>query len=145
MPIEVAHLLTSAWKANQAAAYEKGSIVISLQWDGSSKSAPSVHPIQGEEKGFIGVFDVSFLLPDRVNVTLREEECSRQIGFPKRRTRQTALLRPWKPVRVLLNGRSSSYSGQHYLLREYHLALCTDPTPDDLGPTQLVDLQADLF
>ena len=66
-------------------------------------------------------------------------------NLPRSRTRQIALLRPWKPVRVLLNGRSATYSGQYYLLREYHLALCTGPVPDQLEPPRFVDLQADLF
>jgi hypothetical protein len=145
MSIEVARLITNAWKSNQPEVAEHGSIVMSLQPDGSAKNAPSVHPIQGQQKDFIGVFDVSFISPDRVKVTLREEECARHVGSPKRRTRQIALLRPWKPIRVLLNGRSAGSSGQYYLLREYHLALCTDPAPDRLGPTRFVDLQADLF
>lgn len=144
-PIEVASLITNAWKSNQPEAAEHGSIVMPLQPDGSPKNVPSVHPIQGQQKSFIGIFDVSFISPDRVKVTLREEECARKAGSPKRRTRQIALLRPWKPVRVLLNGRFGGYSGQYYLLREYHLALCTGPVPDRLEPPQFVDLQADLF
>jgi hypothetical protein len=145
MPIEVSHLITNAWKLNQPTVAEQGSIVMSLQPDGSAKDPPTVHPIQGEQKDFIGVFDVSFVSTDRVKVTLREEECARKVGSPKRRTRQIALLRPWKPVRVLLNGRSASYSGQYYLLREYYLALCTGTAPEQLEPPQFVDLQADLF
>ena len=68
MPIEVSHLITNAWKSNQPAVAEKGSIVMSLQPDGSAKEPPSVHPIQGEQKDFIGVFDVSFVSTDRVKV-----------------------------------------------------------------------------
>jgi hypothetical protein len=44
-PIEFAHLITNAWKLNQQAAAEQGSIVMSLQPDGSPKDTPSVHPI----------------------------------------------------------------------------------------------------
>jgi hypothetical protein len=141
-PIVVGDLITGAWKGNRL---EQGCIVISLQLDGASANPPSVHPIHGEQKGFVGIFDVTFTSPETVKVTLREEECSRRIGSPKRHTRQIALLRPWKPIRILLNGRSSSHWGQYYLLREYHLALCTDPVPARLGPTRFVDLQADLF
>lgn len=144
-PIEVTRLIRSAWKSNQTEASEQGSIVVSLTPDGSAGETQAIHPIQGQQKDFIGVFDVSFISPDQVKVTLREEECARRVGSPKRRTRQIALLRPWKPIRVLINGRSASYSGQYYQLREYHLALCTDPTPDSLAPTRFVDLQADLF
>ena len=144
MPIEVSRLITNAWKSNQAEVIEQASIVVSLQPDGSPKRG-SVHPIQGQQKDFIGVFDVSFLSLDRVTVTLRQEECARRVASPGHRTRQIALLRPWKPLRVLLNGRSASHLGQYYLLQEYHLALCTDPTPDRLGTPRFVDLQADLF
>jgi hypothetical protein len=145
MPIEVDRQITNAWKSNRSEVAEQGSIVMTLQPDGSAKNAPSVHPIQGPQKDFIGVFDVSFQSPDRVNVTLREEECARRVGSPKRRTRRIALLRPWKPIRVLFNGRCASHSGQYYLLQEYYLALCTDPVPDRLGSTRFIDLQADLF
>jgi hypothetical protein len=145
MPIEVEQLITSAWKSVQPEAAEQGSIVMSLRPDGAANDTQAVHKIQGQQKEFIGVFEVSFISPDRVRVTIREEECARHVGSPKRRTRQIAMLRPWKPIRVLLNGRSASHSGQYYFLQEYHLALCTDPTPDRLGPTRFVDLQADLF
>jgi len=120
-------------------------MVIQLQQDGSATDAPSIRPVQGQQKAFIGVFDVSFTSPDRVKVTLREEECARHLGTPHHRTRQIALLRPWKPLRVLLNGRCGSYSGQYYVLKEYHLVLCTGLTPERFGPTRCLDLQADLM
>jgi hypothetical protein len=145
LPIEVTPLITGAWKSNQPEEADQGSIVISLKPDGSAKDSRAVHSIQGEQSDFIGVFQVSFISSDRVKVILREEECARHVGSPGRRTRQIALLRPWKPIRVLFNGRSAGHSGQFYLLREYHLALCTGPAPDRLEPTRLIDLQADLF
>jgi hypothetical protein len=144
-PIEVSHLITGAWKSNQAGSAQKGSIVMSLDPEGFAKQAPSVRAIQGEQKDFIGVFDVSFVAADRVQVVLREEECARRLASPGYRTRQIALLKPWKPIRVLLNGRSGSYSGTYYLLREYHLALCCHPTPDHLSEPRFLDLQVDLF
>jgi len=145
LPIEVASLIRNVWKSNQNNADEQGSVVLSLTPDGSTKETEAVHSIQGQQRESIGVFEVVFLSRDQVKVTLLEEACARLVGSPKRRTRQIALLRPWQPVRVLLNGRSASYSGQYYLLQEYHLTLCTERTPDQLGPTRLVDLQADLF
>jgi|SRR5215471_792456 len=145
LPIEVRRLITNAWNSNQDKAAEEASIIVSLDPDGSPKKLPSVHPMQGEQKNYIGVFDVAFISTDRVRVTLREEECALRVGLPKRRTRQIALLRPWRPVRILLNGRSSSYSGQHYLLREYHLALCSGSAPEHIQAPRLLDFQADLF
>jgi len=143
--IDVEHLITDAWRSNNDAGDVHGSITVPLEADGSTKRHPLVQAIQSGQKGRIGVFDISFLAPDRVKVVLREETCLSRVGSPRRQTRQIALLRPWKLVRVLLNGRSSSYSGQHYLLWEYHLVLCSGPAPDRLGLPRLLDLQADLF
>jgi hypothetical protein len=112
---------------------------------GSASDLPSIRPMQGQQKTLIGVFAVSFVSADLVRVTLRGEECARTVGSPRRRTRQIALLRPWEPVRVLLNGRFGGFSGQHYFLREYHLALCSGPVPERVEAPRLVDLQADLF
>jgi len=144
-PIEVESLIKNAWQENRSKSAEQGFIELSLRLDGSSENAPSLHMIQGPQKAFIGVFDVSFCSTDKVQVTIREEACSSQLGTPRRRTRQIGLLQPWKPIRVLLNGRYGSSSGQYYLLQEYHLALCTEPAPDKLKLTRFVDLQADLM
>jgi hypothetical protein len=129
LPIDVAGLIKSTWRSNQLEVAEQSSIVVPIEMDGDPKDTPSIRPIQGQQKGFIGVFEVSFVSPDEVKVVLREEECARRIGSPKRRTRELALLWPWKPVRVLLNGRYGSYSGQYYLLREYHLDFARTPYP----------------
>ena len=144
-PIEVSHLIANAWKSNQTEVAETGSIRMSLHADGSAKEPSSLHPMQASQRQIMGVFDVSFISIDQAKVTLREEECARRLGSPKRRTRQIALLRPWKPVRVLLNGRYASYSGQHYALHEFHLALCYGAPPEQLDQPRLIDLQADLF
>jgi hypothetical protein len=145
IPIDVEHLLKSTWQGSQSQLPEQGSLELSLRTDGSPENAPSIHSIQGQQKAFIGVFDFSFMEGGKVKVMLREEQCSRQLGTPRRRTRQIALLRPWKPVRVLLNGRYASNSGQHYILQEYHFALCNEPAPARLETTRFVDLQADIM
>lgn len=144
-PIQVDRSIINAWQSNWLGCTEQVSVVVSLGEDGSPNGLPFVHPIEGQQKDFIGVFDVSFTSADRVEVILREEQCASKLGSPKRRTRLLAVLRPWKPVRVLLNGRFDGYSGQNYLLLEYHLALCTGGVPDRLEPPRFVDLQADLF
>ncbi len=92
----------------------------------------------------VGVFDIALVAPDKVEVTLLEEACRQKLGAPSRATRQIALLRPWQAVRVLLNGRHSSYSGQTYYVREYHLTLCAEPVPTPLDPPREIDLQTDL-
>lgn len=119
-PIEVESLIKKAWQGTRAGSAEQGSVELSLSPDGSLENAPLMHMVQGPQKAFMGVFDVSFVSTDRVKVTLREEACSSQLGTPRRRTRQIGLLRPWKPIRVLLNGRYGSSSGQYYLIQEYH-------------------------
>lgn len=144
-PIEVAPLIASAWNAGRSELLERSCLELSLQLDGSPESAPTIHPMQGNQKAGVAVFDVSFVAEDGARVILREEECSRQLGTPRRHTRQIGLLRPWKPVRILLNGRSASSSGQHYSLREYHLVLCNEPVPEQTERGRLVDLQADLM
>ena len=93
----------------------------------------------------LDVFDFQFAEMDEVRVTLRAERCWQQLGIPRRRTHQVASLRPWRPVRVLLNGRHSSTAGQYYSLVEYGLVLCVEPAPDEVGEARLVDLQADLL
>jgi hypothetical protein len=82
LPIEVTPLITGAWKSNQPVGAEQGSIVMSLKPDGSAKDAQTVHTIQGQQKDFIGAFDVSFTSPDRVRVTLREDDCALHAGSP---------------------------------------------------------------
>ena len=145
VPINVGQVITNFWKTHHADLPERGSLDLSLQPDGTPDLRPSIHPIQGQQKLYLGVFDFSFIATNRVKVVLRSESCSQLLGAPRRATRQIALLRPWKVVRVLLNGRMSSYSGQTYRLQEYHLALCAGSMPDGLEPTRFVDLQADLM
>lgn len=145
MPIAVANLIIGAWKSNETAVAEQGALVMGLQRDGFANDLPSIHPMQGQQKTLIGVFAVSFVSANLVRVTLRGEECARTVGSPRQRTRQIALLRPWEPVRVLVNGRFGGSSGQHYFLREYHLALCSGSVPERVEAPRLVDLQADLF
>lgn len=144
--VEVSQVIAGTWKSHrQQVEAEAAVIVVPLQLDGSAKEAPRICAIQGGQKAYIGVFDVSFVSTELVKVTLREEECGRRLGLPSRPTREIALLRPWRPVRVLLNGRSASYSGQYYQLLEYHMVLCAGAVPEQLEPTRFVDLQADLF
>ena len=145
LTIDIEPLIKNIWRASRPDMPEQSFVELCLQADGSQKNPASIHSIQGQQKAFIGDFGFSFVSSDRVKVMLREDKCSRQLGTPRRRARQISLLRPWKPVRVLLNGRAASSSGQHYILQEYHLALCDEPMPDLLDAARFVDLQADLM
>jgi hypothetical protein len=144
-PIDPEPAIRSLWNDSRLKTADHATVSISLSEDGSSKNAPMIHSIQGNQKAFIGVFDAAFTSSDQVEVTLREEECARELRTPIRRTRKIGLLRPWTPLRVLLNGRSSGSSGQWYFLQEYFLVLCSEPTPKRLEHPRLVDLQADLM
>lgn len=144
-PLDIADLIRGAWHPNRTATARRGGIVIPLHPDGSPQSPPLLRPIQGQQSWFAGVFEFTYRTADSITVELREEECTRRLGNPARPSRRIAILDPWNPVRILLNGRTSSYSGQHYILRDYYATLCSDPVPDSLGPLKHVDLQENLF
>jgi hypothetical protein len=116
-----------------------------MSLDGSPEKSQPLCPIKTQEKAYIGVFEVSISGTDEAHVTLSEEECLRQLGMPRRRTRPIGLLRPWNSLRILLNGRSSSQSDQFYCVREYHVTLCAHPAPDRMQLARLLDLQEYLF
>lgn len=143
--IEVSKTITNARETHRSEARENAALLIPLRSDGSPQSPPSICPLEGAKKAFLGVFEVSFILQDQVDVTLREEECSRLLGSPRRSTRQIALMTPWNSMRVLLNGRLSGHSSQYYLLVEYHLMVCTEAIPERIAPPRFIDLQADLL
>jgi hypothetical protein len=144
-PSDTEPLIKSTWLTNQAELPAQGSLELALHPNGLPQHAPSIRTLQSQVQAVIGVFAVSFISDDRAKVVLSEEECSRQLGIPRRPSRQIALLQPWRPVRVLLNGRTASHWGQHYLVDEYHLTLCTEPMPDRLDAPRIVDLQANLL
>jgi hypothetical protein len=143
--IDPGPLIQRIWQAHRSQPTEQSLLSFTLALDGTPDGAPDARYLSGRQKARAGVFDFTFEQSGEVKVTLRGETAWQQLGTPRRPTRPIGMLRPWKPIRVLLNGRLSSYSGQHYVLREYHLVLCRDPAPDQLPPAKLVDLQADLM
>lgn len=78
-----------------------------------------------------------------VAVWLDELRCL-SLGTPRRKDRRLALLKPWTLVKVLLNGRAASYSGQYYNVVEYRLLLRHGPAPLELPAAKVIDLQAAL-
>jgi len=91
-----------------------------------------------------GVFEIASREDGAVRLRLREEACSALYGTPRRQTQTMATLAPWRTVRVLLNGRLSSYSGQTYRVHEYCWTLCAGEPPERWPEAVTVDLQADL-
>jgi len=78
-----------------------------------------------------------------VAVWLDELRCL-SLGTPRRKERRLAILKPWAPVLVLLNGRAASYSGQCYNVVEYRLLLRYGPPPLEIPEPKVIDLQAAL-
>lgn len=79
----------------------------------------------------------------RVAVWLDEKRCA-SLGTPRRKGRRLALLKPWSPVKVLLNGRAAYNSGQYYNVVEYRLLLRLGPAPSEMPEAKVIDLQAAL-
>ncbi len=142
--LDVRHIFTQLWQQHQAHLPASSYLSLALDADGALPTVTAPNPLAGARRAQVGVFDIAFVAPDEVEVTLLEMACRQKLGTPPRATRQIALLRPWQVIRVLLNGRHSSYSGQTYYLREYHLALCTEPLPTALVALREIDLQAGL-
>jgi hypothetical protein len=146
-PLTNAHaLITRIWQANRRTLPDFSFVEQLLQPDGSAESPARICPIQDREKSLFDMFDFTFVPDGRIKVVLRGEVCSRQLGSPRRPTRHIAYLMPWKPIRILLNGRIQSGEAETlYVLQEYHLSLCAEPAPERLETIQFVDLQADLI
>ena len=137
-PIDAEPLLLKSWQG------DGGVIEVHLEPDGTAAGPPVNHALAGRQRVSIGVLELESLDDNSVKVTLREDLCARLLGVPRRPTRQLALLEPSKPVRVLLNGRTSNYSGQYYVLLDYHIMLQAENVRVPLPPLLLIDLQADL-
>jgi hypothetical protein len=141
-PVEISSTVLSAWTSHHSELVEQGVIAVSLEADGSQSSPGVLHPMQSEHKKILGSLEISFTAPDTVKVILRGDKLH---GVPKRATRQIAVLRPWRPIRILMNGRFDAHSDRFYTLSEYHLALCNDPAVERLPSPRFIDLQADLY
>ena len=80
-----------------------------------------------------------------MKVALDSEACRLRLHHPHRPSRHLANFEPYRPLRVLLNGRADWSSGRYYYLRDYHLILFPGPQPTELPPLTTIDLQADLY
>lgn len=92
-----------------------------------------------------GVLEFSSDAQERINVTLLAEPCAHRLGIPGRASCRIASLKPWDPIRIVLNGRAAYDSGQLYTLEDYHLTLCCEPMPQRMPDLRVMDLQADLL
>lgn len=140
-PIEIESHVLTGWRAWRGRPRQAGLVELELSLDGSTIEECSARAAQPHD--FSGVFDFDFDA-EEVAVELKEEACRRELGVPTRVTRRIAILRPWRPVRVLLNGKADYHTQRWYYLREYHLVLCQPPVPESALEVRFVDLQEDL-
>lgn len=104
-----------------------------------SCETPKLIALRPGQSARTGVFRLNWD-EDRLHVMLWEEACLSQLGIPRRPTRLLARLEAGRPLRVRLNGRHASYSGQTYTLAEY-LILVEEPSLTE----KLIDLNEDLL
>lgn len=115
-------------------------LVCAAELEGTVILRQSTGPLQRHH----GVFELAVREDGTVQLVLREEACSARYGTPRRHTQSLAKLVPWRTVRVMINGRLSSYSGQTYRVHEYCWTLCAGEPPQRRPAMVTVDLQADL-
>jgi len=90
-----------------------------------------------------GVFDFR-ITGQKVKLRLSQEACQREVFTPRRSSQFLTDLKPWSPIRVILNGKADWHSGRQYYLQDYHVILCDMPRPDGPLLVRTFDFQADL-
>jgi hypothetical protein len=91
-----------------------------------------------------GIFDLR-ATGQTVKLRLSQEACRREVYTPRRSSQFLTDLKPWAPIRVIINGKADWPSGRYYYLQDYHVILCEMPRPDGPLPLQTFDFQADLI
>jgi hypothetical protein len=84
--------------------------------------APNLHTLRAGQSLRTALFRLHWE-EDRLHVMLWEEACLSLLGTPRRPTRLLARLEEGRPLRVRLNGRYASTSGQTYTLAEYRILI----------------------
>ena len=97
---------------------------------------------KAEQTECSGVFLLQFVAGG-VRLRISEEGCHRERCRPRQLSQYLTTLEPWKPVRVLLNGKGNTWDDPYYLMQDYHMVLCDD-TERKEHATQLFDLQINL-
>jgi len=96
-----------------------------------------------KEHDSAAVFDLA-VADDSVKMRLNQEACRREVYTPRRSSQFLAVLKPWEPIRVVLNGKADWPSGRIYYVQDYHVILCGPARSCVLLPVRTFDLQADL-
>lgn len=97
---------------------------------------------KAEQTESSGVFLLQFVAGG-VRLRISEEGCRKECCRPRQLSQYLTTLEPWKPVRVLLNGKGHTWDDPYYVLQDYHLVLC-DNTERKKHAPQLFDLQINL-
>ncbi|MGA3049287.1 MAG: hypothetical protein ABSD67_21835 [Terracidiphilus sp.] len=110
--------------------------------DGIEANTGAVRTLKDDD--WAGIFELK-ITGQKVGLRLNEEACRREVHTPRRSSQFLTYLKPWEPIRVILNGKADWPSGRYYYLQDYHVILCELPRAD--GPLLLrtFDLQADLI
>jgi len=97
-----------------------------------------------KEHDSAGVFDLA-IAGEAVRMRLSQEACRREVYTPRRSSQFLASLKPWEPIRVILNGKADWSSGRFYYLQDYHVILCSPVGSYVLLTVRTFDFQADLI
>lgn len=97
-----------------------------------------------KEDDSAGVFDFAIAGQD-VRIRLSEEACLREVYAPRRSSQFLTVLKPWGPIRVILNGKADWHSHRYYYLQDYYVVLCDSVRTHESLPVRTFDLQADLI
>jgi hypothetical protein len=110
--------------------------------DGLEVKSRGLRPVKHQDSA--GVFDLT-TTDDQVKLRLSQEACRREVYTPRRSPQYLTTLRPWEPIRVILNGKADWHSDRYYYLQDYHVILCHAARGESLLPVRIFDFQADLI
>jgi hypothetical protein len=141
--LPMAPLLAHALPVWTRGAPPRAIVEVPIAMDGQPTAIAEVR--RADPKGHAVVFDLEWTSGE-VNLHLNREACAREVHAPSRESRHLLTLRPWRPMRVLLNGRADFREVRYYFLQDYHVLLCDRSAPPDPMPAaRTFDLQADLI
>ena len=109
--------------------------------DGIKVKTEAMRTLKDEDSA--GIFDLR-TTGQKVKLRLSQEACRREVYAPRRSSQFLTDLKPWEPIRVILNGKADWHSGRQYYLQDYHVILCDMPRPDGPLLVRTFDFQADL-
>ena len=141
-PVVLEPLIDSALQNSQAQHTPANLIESEVAADGSRITNRISRKLK--ESDWAGVFDFTVAGQD-VKIRLSQEACGREVYTPRRSSQFLAVLKPWEPIRVILNGKADWHSDRYYYLQDYYVILCGPVRAEVLLSVRTFDLQADLL